>query len=195
VGAGAGRLLRVSDEPLEIASAPFAPGPAARALIVAVRGDGRLVARAGGRAASARATGRWRDVRVPLAPDAPALTLTLTAGPGAGPLEVRDLGLVVRETRLTGLRVARRPRARVVLGRLVPAGGGLALEARAAGGARLAATTADRSGRFRLVVAVGARPPRALALVTAGDRTRLPGRWSVRIPGPAPSGRRGGAGG
>jgi hypothetical protein len=177
-----GRLLRVGEQPLEIVSTPFAPGPGARALIVAVRGAGRVQGLAGGRVVGLRAGPGWRDLRIPLPAGAPAVALTLRAAPGADPLELRDLGLVVRETRLTGLRSSRRPGGRVILGRLVPAGGELVLQALGPGGRRLAATRADRSGRFHLVVRVQGRPPRAVTLVAAGDRTRLAGRWTVTIP-------------
>jgi len=176
------RALRLTDAPLDMVSTPFVPGPGARALIVAVRGAGRVTADAGGRAAALGAGPRWRDLRIPLPGGGGPVALTLRAVPGGDPLELRDLGLVVRATRLSGLRTARRPHGAVVLGRLVPAGGGLVVRALGSGGRRLAATRADRAGRFRLTVPADA--PRTVALTTAGDRTRLAGRWNVRLPRP-----------
>jgi hypothetical protein len=44
-------------------------------------------------------------------------------------------------------------------------------------------------------VPVGRRPPRAVTLVTAGDRTRLAGRWTVPIPSSRTAGRPGASGG
>jgi hypothetical protein len=161
------RVVRAGDR-LQLASPGFRPGPGARALIVAVRGDGVLRADAGGRRVTARATAAWRDVIVPLrSPSAAALRLD--ARPGGGPLELRDLGLVRRTTRAAGLR-ARRAGGRVrVEARLVPAGGRLAAELRDGRGRRVARGRADGAGRLRL------RGPGAgrLTLVVAGDRTRI----------------------
>jgi hypothetical protein len=96
-----GRRAVRADDPLRLASPAFAPGPGARALLVAVRGDGVLRADAGGRRVTARATAAWRDVAVPLRAGGP-VALTLDARPGGGPLQLRDLGLVRRATRAAG---------------------------------------------------------------------------------------------
>jgi hypothetical protein len=174
---GARAALVVREEPLEVASPRFRRGPGARSLLVAVRGEGRVRLDAGARRVSAAAGGAWRDVRVPLPRRGALARLAFLASPGGGTLELRDLGLVVRATNATALRARRAGRGRIVTGRLVPAGAGLRVELRTDRGRRLAAVRADAAGRFRM------RAPAAGALVasTAGDRTRLPGRW--RVPG------------
>jgi len=172
---GARAALVIREEPLEVASPRFRRGPGARSLLVAVRGEGRVRLDAGARRVSAAAGGAWRDVRVPLPRRGALARLAFLASPGGGTLELRDLGLVVRATNATGLRARRAGRGRIVTGRLVPAGAGLRVELRTARGRRLAAVRTDAAGRFRM------RAPAAGALVasTAGDRTRLPGRWRV----------------
>ena len=168
------RALRTAD-PLELASPAFAPGPGARALLVAVRGDGVLRARAGGRRVAARATASWRDVLVPLASRA-RVTLRLDARPGSGAMELRDLGVVRRSTRAAGLR-ARRSGGRIrVEGRLVPAGGRLRAELRDARGRTVARGRSDGAGRLRIS---GSAPPGRVTLVVPGDRTRIGLRASV----------------
>jgi hypothetical protein len=167
------RALRAVDG-LELASPAFRPGPGARALLVAVRGDGVLRASAGGRRVAARATAAWRDVVVPLRSRS-RVALRLDARPGQAPLELRDLGLVRRATRAAGLR-ARRAGGRVrVEARLVPAGGRLAAELRDARGRRVARGRADAAGRLRIAAAAGGR----LTLVVPGDRTRIGLRRAV----------------
>ena len=165
--------LLARDDPLEISSSRFGRGPGARSLLVAVRGAGRIRLDAGSRPVTARATPAWRDVRVPLARRGARARLDILARPEGGPVEMRDLGLVVRETRVQGLRVRRSGRARVVTGRLLPAGAGLPVELRSAAGRRLSRARADAAGRFRLRATAAA--PR-LEVWTPGDRTRLPGR-------------------
>ncbi len=161
------RLLRAA-EPLELSSPAFPPGPGARGLLVALRGDGVLRATAGGRRVAARATGTWRDVVVPLRSRTLA-TLSLDALPGGGPIELRDLGVVLRATRAAGLR-ARRAGGRVrVEARLVPAGGRLAAELRDGRGRRVARARSDAAGRLRL----SARAAGGLTLIVPGDRTRI----------------------
>jgi hypothetical protein len=161
------RLLRVA-EALELTSPAFRPGPGARALLVAVRGDGVLRVGAGGRRVAARATRAWRDVMVPLAGRS-RVALRLDARPGESPLELRDLGVVRRATRAAGLRT-RRSGGRVrVEARLVPAGGRLAAELRDARGRRVARGRADAAGRLRIGAAASGR----LTLVVPGDRTRI----------------------
>ncbi len=168
VAGGRGRRLLRAGEPLELTSPAFRPGPGARALLVAVRGDGVLRAGAGGRRVAARATAAWRDVVVPLAGRSRAV-LELQARPGDGPLELRDLGVVRRATRAAGLR-ARRAGGRLrVEARLVPAGGRLAAELRDPRGRRLARGRADAAGRLRL----GAAAAGGVTLVVPGDRTRI----------------------
>ena len=161
------RAVQAAD-PLELASPAFRPGGGARALLVAVRGDGVLRASAGGRRVAAQATGVWRDVVVPLRSRSLA-TLRLDARPGGGRLELRDLGLVRRTTRAVALR-ARRAGGRVrVQALLVPAGGRLEAELRDARGRRIARGRSDAAGRLRLRGAGSGR----ITLVVAGDRTRI----------------------
>ncbi len=90
------RTVRVADAPLRLTAPAYRPPAAARALLVDVRGDGTLRTRAGGPSRLARATDRWRTVRVPLRPRAGAVRLTLTATPGPGGLQLRRLGVVER---------------------------------------------------------------------------------------------------
>ncbi len=167
VGGRGRRALRARDA-LELASPPFAPGPGARALLVAVRGDGVLRASAGGRRVAARATAAWRDVVVPLGSRRGA-SLRLDARPGGGPLELRDLGLVRRATRAAALRVRRAGGRLRVDARLVPAGGRLAAELRDVRGRRVARGRSDAAGRLRLRGAGSGR----MTLVVSGDRTRI----------------------
>lgn len=95
-GARGRRTVRVADAPLQLTAPAVRPPAGARALLVDVRGDGTLRARAGGPGRLARATERWRTVRVPLRPRAGAVRLTLTATPGPGGLQLRRLGVVER---------------------------------------------------------------------------------------------------
>ncbi|MDX6554864.1 MAG: hypothetical protein QOD86_1059 [Miltoncostaeaceae bacterium] len=173
---GRRQALVVREDPLELASPRFARGAGARFLLVAVRGSGRVRLDAGARRVTAVAGGAWRDVRVPLPRRASSARLGILASPDGGTLELRDLGLVVRATGEAGLRARRAGRGRAVTGRLVPAGAGLAVELRTVRGRPVARGRTDARGGFRL------RAPAAGALVlsTAGDRTRLPGRWRVR---------------
>ncbi|HVH01289.1 MAG TPA: hypothetical protein VM844_11020 [Miltoncostaeaceae bacterium] len=167
-GPRGGRAVRATD-PLTLSSPPFAPGPAARSLLVSVRGDGVVVARAGGRRVSARATAAWRDLVVPVRAPEGAATLTLDVRPGAAPVQLRDLGLVRRATRASGVRV-RRPGGRTLLrATLGPAGGRLAAELLDRRGRRVAGGRSDAAGRLRL----RARARGRLTLVVAGDRTRV----------------------
>jgi hypothetical protein len=169
------RLLRAS-EPLELSSPAFRPGPGSRGLLVAVRGDGVLRAAAGGRRVTARATASWRDVVVPLGSRALA-ALSLDARPGGGAIELRDLGVVLRATRATGVR-ARRAGGRVrVEARLVPAGGRLAAELRDGRGRRVARGRSDAAGRLRL----SARAAGRLTLIVPGDRTRIGVRARISL--------------
>jgi hypothetical protein len=175
VAGGPGRRLLRAVDPLALASPAFRPGPGARALLVALRGDGVLRASAGGRRVAARATAAWRDVVLPLGSRRRA-TLRLDARPGDGALELRDLGVVRRATRAVGLRLRRTGgRARVDV-RLAPAGAGLAAELRDARGRRVARGRADRAGRLR----IGGRASGRLTLVVPGDRTRIGLRRSIR---------------
>lgn len=96
-GARGRRTVRVADVPLELASPAFLPPARARWLTVRVRGEGTLRASAGARRVAARARAGWRTVRVPLrARRATAVALRLTAVPGPGGLELRELGLALR---------------------------------------------------------------------------------------------------
>ena len=167
-GPRARRALTTAD-PLELASPAFAPGPGARALLVAVRGDGVLRAQAGRRRAAVRATASWRDVVVPLASRGP-VALRLDARPEAGAMELRDLGIVRRSTRAAALR-ARRSGGRIrVEARLVPAGGRLAAELRDARGRTVARGRSDEAGRLRIS---GPAPAGRATLIVPGDRTRI----------------------
>jgi hypothetical protein len=168
-GRGRTRALRV-DERLELRSPRFRTGPGARELLVAVRGDGMVRARAGGRWVAARAGSAWRDVRVPLRRGRAAVALSLSVRPGPGGIALRDLGIVRRATRVTGVSVRRGGGRVLVRGRLVPAGGRLAVEVRDARGRRLASRRADAAGRVDLAGPAGAGP---LTLVVPGDRTRI----------------------
>lgn len=162
------RFLRAS-EPLDLASPGFAPGPGARAVLVALRGDGVLRASVGGRRVVARATAAWRDVAVPAGTAGGPIVLSLDARPEDGPIELRDLGVVRRATRATALRVRRAGGRARVEARLVPAGGRLRAELRDARGRRVAAGRSDAAGRVRL-----RGPGRGrLTLVVPGDRTRI----------------------
>ncbi len=121
------RAVRVADGVLELRSPVFAPGPGARELILAVRGEGSLRLRAGGRPATAQASAAWRDVRVPVGRG--QRTLHVVADPGPAGLELRDLGLVRRRTLIQGLSVTRTGarvavRGRLGAGRGRPPGGG-----------------------------------------------------------------------
>lgn len=165
--------LVVRDDPLLAVSPAFAPGAGARWLLVAVRGEGRVRATAGGRAVAAVAGPHWRDVAVPLRPGRRA-RLRVEARPGAAALELRDMGLVRRATRIAGLRAARGRGRVVVTARLVPAGARLAAELRR-GARRVSAGRADSRGRLRLVAVEGG----PLMLVVPGDRTRAGARALV----------------
>ncbi|HTI35508.1 MAG TPA: hypothetical protein VL422_17670, partial [Miltoncostaea sp.] len=93
-GARGRRTVRVADDPLRLSSPAYRPPAGTRALLVDVRGDGTLRARAGGPSRLARATSRWRTIRVPLRPRARAVRLALTATPGPGGMQLRRLGVV-----------------------------------------------------------------------------------------------------
>src|SRR5205814_4033892 len=58
--AGRLRVLNVRDEPLQVASLPFAPGPAAVGLLVSMLGDGLTADGAGAGPVRPRARRRWR---------------------------------------------------------------------------------------------------------------------------------------
>ena len=177
---GGRKVLRVGGEALEVESPPFDPGPGARALSVAIRGDGDLVARAGRRTVRARGAASWRRVRVPLRRGSRAVRLRLRAIPGEPALLLRDLGLVVRVTALDGLRVRRSGARAIVTGRARPAGQGLRVEL-VVGGRVVDAARAGAGGRFRLV---GRARGRGRIRVPGGD-LRLPASRAVRL-GPGP---------
>lgn len=170
--------LRVMDAPLEIESSSFRTGARARALIVAVRGDGRVTARTASARRSIEATTRWRDLRVPVRPG--VATIAIRVVPGAGPVEIADPGLVVRSTSISSLTVVRRGEVVEVRGRLVPAGAGLRVGLSLQSGRRVAITRSMGSGRFLLRARVDRR---AALLSVIGDRTRLGTRRVVRLPG------------
>ena len=168
--------LSVGDAPLRLVSPRFRPGPGARELLVAVRGDGTLRGVAGRRAAVLRATTTgWRDLHVPVAGGTAAAALSLTATPGPGGLEVRDIGLVRRQVAVRGLRSGASGARRVIRATLGVVGARLVVEARARSGRRLDRTRADARGRVTL------RVPRSagrVVLVVPGDRTRIGTRIS-----------------
>lgn len=166
-GAGGRRAVR-ADDPLRLASPRFRPGPGTRALLVAVRGDGVVVAGARGRRVTARATAAWRDVAVPLRAGGRA-SLSIDVRPAGGRIELRDLGLVRRTTRVTAPRLRRSGGRVAVRARLVPAGGRLVAELRDARGRRVARGRTDAAGQLRLAGPSAGRP----VLVVPGDRTRI----------------------
>jgi hypothetical protein len=98
-GARGRRTVRVADAPLRLTAPAYRPPAGSRALLVDVRGDGTLRARAGGPGRLARATDRWRTIRVPLRRRAGAVRLRLTATPGPGGLQLRRLGVAERPRR------------------------------------------------------------------------------------------------
>jgi hypothetical protein len=161
------RAVRVADGVLDLRSPAFAPGPAARELIVAVRGEGSLRLAAGGRAVTARASAAWRDVRVPVRPGRRALRLV--ADPEATGLELRDLGLVRRGTLIRGLSAARSGVRLAVRGHLGPAGGGLVVELRDPRGRRLGRARSSASGAFTVR---GRTAAARITVAVPGDRTR-----------------------
>ena len=165
------RSVRVADGVLELRSPAFAPGPAARELIVALRGEGSLRLEAGGRAVGARASAAWRDVRVPVRPGRRALRILADAG--AAGLELRDLGLVRRSTLIRGLSVTRSGARVAVRGRLAPAGGGLLVELRDPRGRRLGRARSSSSGAFTVR---GRTTASRIGVVVPGDRTRIAAR-------------------
>jgi hypothetical protein len=177
--------LRVSGDPLEIASPSFRPPPLARQMLVAVRGAGVVSIRAGARRAVLRASSRWRDVTVPLRRrDGGRVVLDITATPDLRPLQLRDLGVVrtavvardVREGRSGGRRVVR-----ALLGRN---GAGLRVDVLGAGARRVGTARADRRGRVLVRVSPAARG--RLTLAVRPDRTRIGLRARVPSPGGAP---------
>jgi hypothetical protein len=172
----AARRVRVREERLDLAAPAVRPGPAARALIVAVRGEGTLRLRAAGRRVAGRAGARWRDLRVPLPRRPGAVVLRIEALPGPGGLELRDLGLVRRATLARGLRAAASRGGLAVRGRLVPAGGRLRVELRDRRGRRVARGRSDPRGALALRAPAGSAP---LTLVVPGDRTRIGARFPV----------------
>jgi hypothetical protein len=167
-GAARRRSVRVDGGVLDLRSPAFAPGPAARELIVAVRGEGTLRLTAGGRAVTARASAAWRDVRVPVRPGRRALRLV--ADPGATGLELRDLGLVRRGTLVQGLSASRSGVRVAVRGRLSPAGGGLLVELRDPRGRRLGRARSASSGAFTVR---GRTTATRVVVAVPGDRTRM----------------------
>lgn len=168
-------FLAVGDAPLRLSAPRFRPGSGARELLVSVRGDGVIRGVAGRRAAALRATSAWRDLRVPVRGGVAPATLALTATPGPGGLEVRDIGLVRRQVALRGLRSTTSGARRVIRASVGAVGARLAVEARARSGRRLARDRADARGRVELRVP---RTAGRVVLVVAGDRTRLGTRVS-----------------
>jgi hypothetical protein len=118
---------------------------------------------------TARASAAWRDVRVPVAPG-PRRILRIVARPGAGGLELRDLGLVRRRTLLRGLSVSRAGPRVAARGRLGPAGGRLLVELRDARGRRVGRARSSPAGRFAVRGRAAGTP---IAVVVPGDRTRI----------------------
>jgi hypothetical protein len=171
-----GGRVRVRDERLDLTAPAFRSGPAARALIVAVRGEGTLRLGAGGPGAAGRAAAAWRDLQVPLPRRPGAVVLRIEALPGPGGLELRDLGVVRRATLARGLRAAPSRGGLAVRGRLVPAGGGLRVELRDRRGRRVARGRSDPRGALALRAPSGSAP---LTLVVPGDRTRIGARFRV----------------
>lgn len=173
LGAGASRVLQVRDEPLQATSPAFAPGADARFVLAAVRGDGALRLTAGGRTARVVADGTWRDVRLAVAGLRRVAGVTLRADPDGGRMEVRDLGVVVRQVRVPRPVARRQGRRVTVAGALGVAGARLPVRLRDRGRS-VATVRADGSGRFRVRYTVRPGRPRVV-LEVVGDRTRLGG--------------------
>jgi hypothetical protein len=174
--------LRVVDAPFEFESSSFTTGAAARALIVAVRGDGRVTARVGSARRSLEADTGWRDLRVPVRPG--TSTIVIRVVPGAGAVEIADPGLVVRSTSVSSLKVVRRGAVVEVRGRVVPAGAGLRVTLSPPSGRSSATTRSAGGGRFVLRARIGGR---VAALRVTGDRTRLGARRVFRLPAAPPA--------
>lgn len=100
-GAGRRRVVAVSGAPLAISSPPYAvpPGPRRRTVSVAVRGEGVVRLTAAGRSAARRATAAWRRVTVTLPRRGRTrIAVAVTATPGVAGVELRDLGVVTRQS-------------------------------------------------------------------------------------------------
>ena len=98
-GARGRRVLSVAGTALAVRSPAYAvpAGPRRRTLGVDVRGDGTVRIAAGGRSVTRRATPAWRTVRLTLpGRGRTRIALGVVATPGAGGLQLRALGAVVR---------------------------------------------------------------------------------------------------
>lgn len=98
-GTGDRRVLRVREGTLHLAAPSWRPPARTRALLVDVRGDGLLRARAGAAPTTVRAGARWRTVRVRLPARRARLSLALTATAGADGLQLRRIGVAERPPR------------------------------------------------------------------------------------------------
>lgn len=98
-GARGRRTVRVAGAPLKLTAPAYRPPAGARALLVGIRGDGVLRARAGATATAARAGARWRTIRVPLRARPGLVELALTATPGPDGMELRRIGVPERARR------------------------------------------------------------------------------------------------
>lgn len=179
VRAGTPGVLRLRDDPMTAVSPPFTPARDVRYLLAAVRGDGSLRMAVAGRAVIMPADPAWRDVRLPVVGGRPVTGLTLHADPDGGRIEIRDLGVAVRQVPVPAPVVRLRGRRASVAGSLGIRGAGLRVSLRDRGRTVAQART-DPAGRFRLHGVLGSGRPRAVLQVT-GDRTRLGGVRMLRV--------------
>lgn len=168
------RELLVEGEPFAARSGVVRGGAGAAALLVAVRGDGTLRVRAGGRRVSVRAGATWRDVRVPLGRGA---RLDLAGTPGDGALRLRDVGLVVRRVAVAGVRARQAGGRRVVEASTRPAAPRAAYAVADRRGRAVARGRTDAHGRLRVVVPAGA----GLRVGLVATRTLIP--VAAAVPG------------
>jgi hypothetical protein len=96
------QVVAVSGAPLVIASPSYriVAGPRRRTVSVGLRGAGTVRLSVAGRTVVRRASSAWREVSVTLPRAGRArIAVRITATPGAGPLTLRDLGVVRRAAR------------------------------------------------------------------------------------------------
>ncbi len=102
-GARGRRVLAVSGAPLAVRSPSFRvpPGPRRRTLSVEARGEGTVSVTAGGRSVTRTVTAAWRAIALTLPKRGRMrISVGVVAVPGAGGLQLRAIGAVVRERAL-----------------------------------------------------------------------------------------------